>query len=466
MVDQNAKAIELKADSDNEFFLIHGYTGSPTDFNQLPYHLHKKFNANVRVIMLKGHGTKVEDLDDITFNDLLTQIETALREDINKGRKIILGGLSLGAVFALHLSAEYPVRAVFNICPTYILRFPFNVKGIEHLGKYKKYWKKPRKTDEKLKREGTFSYDYMHANGIKIVREASNKLKDRINKIKCPIMTICSITDPIGHQKSLKEIHNNVKSSIKRKKIFRSRIHNIFFSKTENLVYKEVSDFVKENNLFDLDKQEKIAAIIPSYNEAERIGEVLKVLCDIDILDEIIVIDDGSTDNTKDVVKNFEKVKYYKNKNNIGKAGSMDLGVKSTDAEIIFFCDADLIDLKPEIVTKIIEPVKNGNYNMFIGLRGNFMQKTVHLFAINSGERALRRIVWEELPKQFKYRYRVEAGLNYCVKKYFGGFGYKEFDYSQPLKEKKYGFIKGTILRWSMNIDVLIAYIQEIFGKA
>ena len=84
------------------------------------------------------------------------------------------------------------------------------------------------------------------------------------------------------------------------------------------------------------------------------------------------------------------------------------------------------------------------------------------MFAINSGERALTREVWEKLPYYFKYKYRVEAGLNYYARKYFDGFGYKTFDYSQPTKERKYGLIVGTYLRWSMNVDVFLAYLREI----
>ncbi len=87
MVKTKTKTIELKSNSDKEFFLIHGYTGSPTDFNNLPRLLHKKFNANVKVILLKGHGTKIEDLDNITYNDFFNQIREELEKDIKKRKE-------------------------------------------------------------------------------------------------------------------------------------------------------------------------------------------------------------------------------------------------------------------------------------------------------------------------------------------------------------------------------------------
>jgi len=174
------------------------------------------------------------------------------------------------------------------------------------------------------------------------------------------------------------------------------------------------------------------------------------------------VVDDGSTDKTPEAVKNFGQVKLLRNNKNKGKAYSMQRGMDATKADIIFFCDADLKGLTPSMVEQIIQPVINQKYDMYIGLRNNVMQKAVNLFALNSGERALTRALWEKLPENFKYRYRIEAGLNFIARKRGRGYGWQKFDYYQTLKEKKYGIIKGTILRWWMNFDVGCAYALAI----
>lgn len=148
----------------------------------------------------------------------------------------------------------------------------------------------------------------------------------------------------------------------------------------------------------------------------------------------------------------------------MGKGYSMQKGINSTDADIIFFCDADLKGLTPEIVENIIKPVIKERYKMYIGIRNNVMQKTITLFALNSGERALRREVWDSLPENFKYRYRIEAGLNFIAKTKYGGYGWEKFDYYQTIKEKKYGIVNGTLLRWWMNFDVMYAYIFSIIN--
>lgn len=466
MADNKIIPIELKANSNREFFLIHGYTGSVDDFQELPYLLNKRFNANVRVISLPGHGTKVEDLDNVTYDDFVNYLANELEKDLKKGREIVLGGVSLGGLLALLLASRYSVGAVFNVSSPYVLKFPFNSTLLKMVAIFIKYWKKSYTSEkEERVRKNSSSYTHMHRNGLKIVEQLNTDLKSNLIKVTSPILTINSIADHLSHRRATNAIHSSVGSKVRKKRIFTMRQHNVFLSYENNEVNGEIINFIEKNNIFPgLQKQkEKITAIIPAYNEASRIGAVLRVITVSSIINDIVVVDDGSTDNTENEVRKFKNVRYLKNNSNLGKAQSLEIGVKSTNADILFFCDADLIGLTSEIVQSIVTPVLSRQFDMFIGLRSNIMQKTVHLFAINSGERALTREVWEKLPKYFKYKYRVEAGLNYYVNKYFSGYGYKTFDYSQPIKEKKYGFIKGTYLRWKMNLDVLSAYVREIF---
>jgi glycosyltransferase involved in cell wall biosynthesis len=207
----------------------------------------------------------------------------------------------------------------------------------------------------------------------------------------------------------------------------------------------------------------KASAIVPCYNENGRIENVLKVLSSSSLIREIIVIDDGSTDGTEKSVKNFKKVRYFRNKKNKGKAYSMNEGVKKAKSSVIFFCDADLKDLTPSIVNSIIFPVLKKEYEMYIGIRNNLMQKTWKLVALNSGERALTKETWNKIPPFYKHRFRIEYGMNKFIKKNNGKIGYKVFPYFQTLKETKYGFLKGTFFRWWLNFDVFMAILRFNF---
>lgn len=213
------------------------------------------------------------------------------------------------------------------------------------------------------------------------------------------------------------------------------------------------------------DSTTRVSAVVAAYKERPRIGSVLETLIQTPCISEVIVVDDGSSDGTAEFVKEkFPSVRLLVNEHNRGKAYSMDRGVKESTGDVIFFCDADLVGLTPEMVLDIVEPVLEKKYDMFIGIRNNVMQKSFLPFALNSGERAMRKEVWQRLPQFYKYRFRIEAGLNFMV--YFMGslgMGYKVMSYYQTLKEKKYGFWRGEWQRQKMNFDVVIGWVRAFF---
>ena len=141
----------------------------------------------------------------------------------------------------------------------------------------------------------------------------------------------------------------------------------------------------------------------------------------------------------------------------------MDWGVKNTKANIIFFCDADLNNAKAEQFRQIISPVVSGEFDMFLGIRNNLSQKTWNFVANLTGERAVRRDLWEAIPDFYKKRFRIETGLNNLIKKASYKVGSKRFDYLQTFKEFKWGIFKGTIWRYWMYYDVVTATLRAKF---
>lgn len=121
----------------------------------------------------------------------------------------------------------------------------------------------------------------------------------------------------------------------------------------------------------------KFSAIIPAYNEDGRFQKVINELVKVPCLNEIIFVDDGSTDNTETSIHYFEQkypnfIKYIKHSKNQGKGAALESGVKKSKNEIILFLDADLKNITSEKIFKIVEPVLLGKVDMS---RGAFKRK-------------------------------------------------------------------------------------------
>jgi glycosyltransferase involved in cell wall biosynthesis len=156
--------------------------------------------------------------------------------------------------------------------------------------------------------------------------------------------------------------------------------------------------------------QGKVSIIIPAYNEEDRLGDTLDALIHAGIGDEIVVIDDGSTDRTGEVALD-RKARVVRRPRNRGKGAAMNEGLAAALGEIIMFIDADLGDSAMR-VAPILEEVRSGRADIAIGafstgggfgLVLQFARAGVRLLcgynarAPLSGQRAIRRAALEAI---------------------------------------------------------------------
>lgn len=162
-----------------------------------------------------------------------------------------------------------------------------------------------------------------------------------------------------------------------------------------------------------------VTAIIPAYNEAATIASLLDVLIQVPLLSEIIVVDDHSTDATREIVRMHalrdERIRLVSLPVNLGKGGALAAGAKERNNDLVVFLDADLVNVQPIHILNLIEPVQNGKYAMTLGIfrGGRFQTDWSHrVTPFLSGQRCLNWGVFKNTPGFSDARWGAEVSLS------------------------------------------------------
>ncbi len=219
----------------------------------------------------------------------------------------------------------------------------------------------------------------------------------------------------------------------------------------------------------------KVAVVVPAYNEAGRITTVLETLIRCSSVHEVIVVNDGSQDATSEVAQQFAEahagasfplVRVINLPVNRGKGGAMFAGATATDADVVVFCDADLIGLKPEHIEAILQPVLIGEVAMAIGVfRGGRLSTDLAQILVPyiSGQRALLRELFIEIPGIERTRSGVEIALTLHFRRNRYPVAMVPITgITHTMKEEKLGWWRGTLARWKMYAEIARAFARYL----
>ncbi len=114
-----------------------------------------------------------------------------------------------------------------------------------------------------------------------------------------------------------------------------------------------------------------LSVVMPVYNEHKTVLKIIERVLGLGIVKEIIVVDDGSTDGTKDILKaaRFDsRVKLLFHPKNLGKGASLRTGFKEATGEVVVVQDADL-EYDPHEYLEMIKPIEEGVADVVYGSR-------------------------------------------------------------------------------------------------
>lgn len=189
--------------------------------------------------------------------------------------------------------------------------------------------------------------------------------------------------------------------------------------------------------------KEKVVAAVPVYNEADRIGDTVAGLKNVDLIDEILIINDGSVDNTAKIIKKLN-VSIITVPQNQGKGYAMKIAIKKMDYDYIAFVDGDLGFTSTEVV-KLIEPVVSGEVDFTIAKfdipkikggfgfvkdlakKGVFFHTREEMDTSLSGQRVYRKEVIESM-RYIPTHYGIEVAMT--IQAINNGYKFKEIPVS------------------------------------
>ncbi len=123
--------------------------------------------------------------------------------------------------------------------------------------------------------------------------------------------------------------------------------------------------------VYEVPSHVKLSVVVPVYNEENTIDEILRRVCQVPVTKEIIVVDDGSTDNTALKLKQWEGnniVRILRHPHNRGKGAALRTGFAHVTGDIVVIQDADL-EYDPAEHLRLIQPIVEGVADVVYGSR-------------------------------------------------------------------------------------------------
>jgi glycosyltransferase involved in cell wall biosynthesis len=201
----------------------------------------------------------------------------------------------------------------------------------------------------------------------------------------------------------------------------------------------------------------RISCIVCAYDEGPRIGAVLDVAAAHPLIAEVIVVDDGSADDTALVAARYPRVRLIAHARNQGKSRAVATGVAAARHDLLMLLDADLKGLRLEDLTALAAPVLAGRAGVSLSLRGNSLAlfRWIGIDFV-SGERVVDRRLLADVLQDIHAlpRFGIEVFMNKRIIAARLPVAIAHWRaVTQSRKIEKLGRWRGTLAEWRMVFD-------------
>ena len=238
----SSKPIFLEGRNGTGILLLHGWASPADEILPLAKYLNS-FGYTVSAPLLRGHGTRPEDLLGVIWKDWLEDSQKALRELNKQTSRVFVGGISMGGDLAILLSEDESVKGILSLGAP--IRFHFHGIGkiaLFFMGHFKTYRKKyypPWIANETRNRKVYSSYPVENVKEVIRLAEATEKFLPRVTK---PILIFQSGSDFLVSRRTPRIIFNRVGSQSKEIYWVKDGQH-VFVENRK--VWEKIAEFIK-----------------------------------------------------------------------------------------------------------------------------------------------------------------------------------------------------------------------------
>jgi carboxylesterase len=225
--------------------LLHGFTSHLDTVSGLVPYL-KAGGIDYEMPILRGHGTRFEDLNGVTSRDWYIDAERALIDLWNRVDQVVIVGFSMGGLVALELACKHPGKVVAGVVlVAACLKFKNPLSRFStQLSKMVKYWPNPRSFNDPSLGENSRNYEKFPSAAFASLYEYSRATINRLSEVHVPIRILQSKSDQVVAPVAANIIYRNV-SSKKREIIWYEKSgHEMMQDLEAEKVFKDIMEFV------------------------------------------------------------------------------------------------------------------------------------------------------------------------------------------------------------------------------
>ena len=244
----------FNSDEKYGIYLIHGFSSTTYEVKKLAIHL-SELGYYVKADNLPGHGTSIEDCNLTTHKEWLTFVEQEIATMYSHCKKVIVMGVSMGGVLALHLGSIFPLDGVVAAGALFMFKNQFDVRILVRLLHKIKVKVPKRKTfnaqDLKSINHDFYGYTHYPLTALNEMRKLVDKVKINLHKISSPVLLIHSKVDKTALFENYHIIKNALKTPNLSTLVVNETGHHVFDTEASDKeeIFNTISKF--SQNIFN-----------------------------------------------------------------------------------------------------------------------------------------------------------------------------------------------------------------------